>query len=87
MYYSFVILKLQRVSAYLRKGEIPLFESRSFYIRRVHILATSTRRGVDEKDLGAESDERGEEWRNVRAEGRGWGFSLLYIGRNAGELF
>lgn len=51
--YSFIILKFQRASAYLKEGEIPLFESRSFYIRRVHILATSTRRGVDEKDLGA----------------------------------
>lgn len=58
MYYSFV--KFQGASAYLKKGEIPLFESRTFYIRQVHILATSTRRGVDEKDLGAE---RWERWR------------------------
>ena len=51
--HSFIILKFQRVSAYLKEGEIPFFESRSFYIRRVHILATFTRQGVDEKDLGA----------------------------------
>lgn len=54
--YSFIIIviEISQASAYLKKRKnSALFKSCSFYIRWVHILATPTRRGVDEKDLGA----------------------------------
>jgi hypothetical protein len=42
------------------KRGILLLELRAFYTRWVHILVTSTPRGVDEEDSGAEV--RGEGW-------------------------